>query len=295
MLAQTLDRISGTIAADRVVFALTRAHAAFYTAALHPVPPVRKVVQPSNRGTLPAILWSLLRVSRLDPRAIVALLPSDHYFADPQAFAAALEAAFAFAESGSGSVVLLGAAPAYPETEYGWIESDRDNRNSLGVAAVKRFWEKPAPALAARLFARGCVWNTFVMVGAADAFLAMMRRASPGFCKSMERLLLRPGGAAETEIRSLYSSLPVSDFSRQVLPANTGALFVLDFGDIGWSDLGDPHRFLRALAAAGVQIPSSLKTFCGECAAGRSCRLRQPASESDRFDDASLALAVPCA
>jgi mannose-1-phosphate guanylyltransferase len=44
------------------------------------------VVQPSNRGTLPAILWSLLRVIRLDERASVAFFPSDHYYSQEEKF-----------------------------------------------------------------------------------------------------------------------------------------------------------------------------------------------------------------
>ena len=58
LLAQTQRRISGTIPSDRVLFALTKKHEPFYAKALGKVPAARKIVQPANRGTLPAILWS---------------------------------------------------------------------------------------------------------------------------------------------------------------------------------------------------------------------------------------------
>lgn len=33
------------------------------------------------------------------------------------------------------------------------------------VFAIRRFREKPAALLVEKLLARGCLWNTFVMVG----------------------------------------------------------------------------------------------------------------------------------
>lgn len=37
------------------------------------------VIQPENRGTVPAILYSLLRLTTMVSRGPVAIFPSDHY------------------------------------------------------------------------------------------------------------------------------------------------------------------------------------------------------------------------
>ncbi len=265
LLRQTQNRISGAIAPDRVLFALTRTHEQFFAEALEQVPSVRKVVQSVNRGTLPAILWSLLRVLRLDPLATVAFLPSDHYFGDEPGFGSALDRAFVQAES-TDSIVLLGATPNRPETEYGWIEPVDAAWERAGVSRVKRFWEKPSHEVAERLFAQGCLWNTFVMVGAARVFLAMIRRATPGICEAMDSLMSGVYlGGEEEGMQRLYWQLSPWDFSRDVLSASADLLTIVSSGDIGWSDLGDPRRFIAALIAEGEEIPSRLEGFCSEC------------------------------
>jgi len=44
------------------------------------------VIQPDNRGTGAAILYSLARLSILAPTAYVALFPSDHFVSDERHF-----------------------------------------------------------------------------------------------------------------------------------------------------------------------------------------------------------------
>jgi mannose-1-phosphate guanylyltransferase len=81
--------------------------------------PTDPALQPGNGA---AILYSLMHLRELDPRAVVGFFPTYHHFADDEAFNAHVDSAFAAAESPSGLVVLLGIAPIGPEVEYGWIE-----------------------------------------------------------------------------------------------------------------------------------------------------------------------------
>lgn len=263
LLAWTQSRIAGIIAPEKTVFALTRTHEPYYARTLATVPSGRKIEQPANRGTLPAILWSLLRVVQADQEALIAFLPSDHYIASEREFATALDSAFVFAEAHREKVVLLGAAANRPETEYGWIEPGGAMTNRF--SSVQRFWEKPAPDTAHRLLAQHCLWNTFVMVGSARAFLAMVRRAVPNLVAAFEEILFGPGPLEHPRMQELYQSLAPADFSRDVLSASTEALVVSDCGQIGWNDLGDPGRFVAALREEGMAVPEGLTVFCNEC------------------------------
>ena len=150
LLAQTQLRIAGTVDADRTVFVLNKIHEPFYREELANVPVVQKVVQPSNRGTLPAILWSLLRIVRLDERAVVAFFPSDHYYSQVQKFIVGITSGYELAERDTRNVILLGAVANRPETQYGWIEPDTAVVSGSGSqpTRVRRFWEKPSSAMA---------------------------------------------------------------------------------------------------------------------------------------------------
>jgi hypothetical protein len=54
-------------------------------------------------------------------------------------------------------------------------------------------------------------------------------------------------------IRSLYTWLPETNFSSQVLEKATDQLLVMRVGDVGWSDLGEPQRVIGTLANLGIQ------------------------------------------
>lgn len=268
LLAQTCFRIAGTIDPSRTVFALTRTHERFYAAELDSVPSTRMVVQPSNRGTLPAILASLLRIVQLDRSASVAFFPSDHYYLNEPKFMDGVEAASRCAEANHNSVILLGAAATRPEVEYGWIEPEENGagRFAAGLMGIKRFWEKPSYSIAEDLLCSGCLWNTFVMAGRATAFLGMIKCAAPGIYRTFEALsqLHDPDIQADV-MQAVYNTLPVGDFSRQVLSVSTGQLAVAALGDVGWSDLGDPRRLVTTLFQSGIENPWVASGCCSHC------------------------------
>ena len=179
---------------------------------------------------------------------MVGFFPSDHHISDEEAFAAHINLGFEAAESGSEPVVLLGIKPSNPETEYGWIEPGTQIANNPSVFHVRRFWEKPSPDFAAELMERGGLWNSFVMLGRIESYLNLMHRALPHLVSSFESIQPTFFTGAEREaLLDLYSGIPASDFSQQVLSAHPRALAVLPARHLGWSDLGDAARVLSVL------------------------------------------------
>lgn len=268
LLAQTRQRISALIEPTRVLFVLAKKHEPFYREELGCVAGSQKIVQPQNRGTLPAILWSLLQIARVDEGAQVAFFPSDHFFGNEHAFISAIERAFDVAEKKRDSVILLGANAERPETEYGWIEPEcgAEEGGGFGFSPVRRFWEKPALETAKELERQGCLWNTFVMIGSAGAFLEMIRHAAPVVFETFEAALASDApGYDEHKMTVMYDGIGSSDFSREVLALSTERLLVTSCGEAGWSDLGEPRRFIAALTKSGDENPWAVKGVCDKC------------------------------
>jgi mannose-1-phosphate guanylyltransferase len=215
------------------------------------------VVQPANRGTSAAILYSLLRVTRLDDDPIVAFFPTDHEYADEQALTRSVGTAVGFARQHRDRLVVLGARAERAEMQYGWIEQGpRVESVEFGdepIFHVNRFWEKPSSRVAQDLLRKGCLWNTFVLVGRAWTFLEMLASAAPATYQALEPLSFdplkaSPLGRTEFDLATrVYDGLPNADFSHQVLTTSTERLAVLGLGEVGWSDLGTPER-VRAAA-----------------------------------------------
>jgi len=257
LLAQTLRRAALTIPRSQLLVSVAEHHRKWYLQEAG-LPTDQLIVQPSNRGTAPAIVHSVLSVAQIDENALVAILPSDHHYSNESRFAAALESAFAGAERCSHAVVMLGARADYPETEYGWIELGESLPQQNELFEVRGFREKPSFETAQKLWLnQDSVWNTFVMVGQVKAFLEMFYHALPELTAELALSTLWRG--SETHIEpSLYKEIPSTDLSRQVLSAETKRLLVLRLGDVGWCDLGGPERVLAMFP------PGSAPTWISE-------------------------------
>jgi mannose-1-phosphate guanylyltransferase len=247
-LEQARRRAQRTIRPGQILFSLNREHEQFYLHSLVDCPSQR-IVQPRNCGTAPAILTSLRLIADTNPEASVAVLPSDHYFSDERRFAQALDNAFVLSHRFSDSVVLIGAIPDRPETEYGWIEPGAAVDAKAATFLVRGFDEKPREPAAQMLMERGCLWNTFVMVGHIRAFLELIGLAVPGLLKRFRNWRLRRAPGEEVRIGEwAYDALPNLDFSQQILSAGTERLMVHRLDEVQWNDLGDCARAVAALS-----------------------------------------------
>jgi len=99
LLQQTRRRVSRAVDPGQTLLVMNKVHERFYRDQIADVPLSRLLLQPQNRGTAAAILYSLMRVQELDPKGLVAFFPSDHHFMDDGAFVDQIGLAFMLAES----------------------------------------------------------------------------------------------------------------------------------------------------------------------------------------------------
>lgn len=256
LLDQTRRRVSLAIPPDQTMLCLRETHKDFYEDLVEDVLSENLVVQPTNLGTAPAILYSLLRLSILDPTSAVAFFPSDHYFSDDQSFMTYVDSAFGAVKARPEMMVLLGIEPDRPEVEYGWIEPATSFMEQLPreIRRVRRFWEKPSANTAKTFMAQGFLWNSFVMVGRLEAFLLMIKRAVPKLYMAFEAVRPTLSTRREREaIQNLYAKIGPSNFSHDVLSTSANDLSVMPVKGVGWSDWGNPGRVLSTLARIGLQ------------------------------------------
>jgi mannose-1-phosphate guanylyltransferase len=245
LLETTLDRIRPLFPPNRTLVVVNHDHLAVAGDQLGTLPPDNVLVQPSNRGTGPGLLFALLRLARRHPGAVVAVFPSDHYVRDERAFLSHVERAARIVRQVPEKVVLLGLRPDRPEPGLGYIEpAGPVGLPGTGAAFhVAAFHEKPSAEAAARIVARGGLWNSFVMVFTVERMLALLRETCPDHYAGMER-----GAAA-------YRTLPSWDFSHHFLTRIPRNLIALRVEDVGWSDWGTPEAIERTLTLLDLEPP----------------------------------------
>jgi mannose-1-phosphate guanylyltransferase len=238
MVLWAVNRATRLVPSRRIVAVVAEQHRRWWKKELADLVPKNVVVQPQNKGTAPGLLLPLLAVLDRDPGARILVLPSDHHVADEQRLSSAIARAVQAVDQGEGSLVLLGMVPGETDIEYGWILPAGSGTIVRPVAA---FVEKPDLETARSLLPRGALLNSLIFVAAGRTLLELYGRALPDLLSDFEdwRHHFENGSAA---LKNLYSDLPRSDFSRDVLQRHPDDLSVVSASDCGWTDLGTPHR-----------------------------------------------------
>jgi mannose-1-phosphate guanylyltransferase len=219
---------------------------------------VRVLLQPSNRGTAAGLLWPVYWIHQTDPGALVIAMPSDHFVYEDRRFMDHLLGVSAFAEEHPQWLVVVGARPAEPDSGYGWIEraESLESHGPETVWRVRQFVEKPSAEAARTCFARGHLWNTFVVMGRTDTFINAARLCAPDVHAALSDAARHAGTEGEREaLEAAYRALPVTSFSDAVLAAPFPRLATSCLPPILWSDLGTPERLLRTAIVLTMMNP----------------------------------------
>ena len=225
---------------DRILIGSGRHLAAPTAALLHELPAANLLVEPVPRNTAPCIGWAAARVARLDPDAVVMVLPSDHHIVDVERFRATLR--LAVATAATGVITTIGIRPTHPETGYGYIEVDATAAPPAPDAlAVRRFVEKPDRARAEAFLASGhFLWNAGMFFFRAGDMMAALRTHLPALAEGVEALAAVAGTEGEREaLDRVFPTLPAVSIDVGVME-RLDRLAVIP-GDFGWSDLGSWH------------------------------------------------------
>ena len=243
LLGHTRRRLTPVFGDDRLMFVVTKCHDRFYREELADVDHARVLEQPANRGTGVAIIAALLQLLELEADAVVGIFPSDHYYADDSEFAATVKSAIDISSEYDDSIVLIGAKPEWPEVEFGWIEPGASvtHERRTPLFGVSRFCEKPPLSKARNLMRKGGLWNTFITIGRARAFLKLLNATVlPTMTRIAEAIVC-------DDLGSVYNEIDAIDFSKHVLSVEPRDLLVMPDGASGWADLGNQARVIDTL------------------------------------------------
>jgi mannose-1-phosphate guanylyltransferase len=228
-------------------------HRRWWATELAEFPRENVISQPKNRGTAAGILLPLLWIAERDPDARVVILPSDHDVASEATLHTAIMDTLLGNASSCARLVLLGVRPEGPETGYGWIVPSPGEQGPFH--AVASFKEKPDATTAASLVGLGALLNCFIMIADLRSLLELFQTELPQLWGSLYPVF--HGRAHDPErqrqLAELYASIPIFDFSKDLLERTTADLWVYPVPACGWLDLGTPERLARHLHARGRQ------------------------------------------
>jgi mannose-1-phosphate guanylyltransferase len=235
LFEETLQRIAPVIPKSRVIV-VTQKRYESQVRKLARIPAAHILGEPVGRNTAPCVAVAAALILKEDPKAVIAILPSDHQIGKAKQFQKILNAAYGAALQ-HDMPVTFGLKPDFPHTGYGYLEMDRlfERRGGLPVYRLKRFHEKPDAKKAKAFLKTGkFLWNGGIFVWRADRLLAATEKYLPKVASGVRRMM---AGSFKARFQREYASMPSISIDYGLMEPLKGKILTIP-ADIDWCDLG---------------------------------------------------------
>jgi mannose-1-phosphate guanylyltransferase len=235
LLAETSSRVGPLVPESRQLVVSGKDQVDLVRQSLPTLPPGQILAERFGKNTAPAVALGAAWVLSRDADATLVVIPSDAWVGDVAAYRESLERAVTAALA-SDALVTLGVTPTRPETGYGYLEVGDELPGQAGVFEVRRFVEKPDPALALAYVTGGRhLWNCGIFVMKARVVLDAIRRFLPDVAEPLDRLDFSRA-VAQGEVDAFYDAVPSVSIDYGVMEKADNVLTVRS--TFAWDDLG---------------------------------------------------------
>ena len=223
MIQLTVERISPLVDIKDVYIATNANYRELVKEQLPGIPEENILCEPIGRNTAPCIGLGAVHVASKYDDAVMIVLPSDHLIKHNDIFKDTFVNACEVAESGA-NLVTVGITPNYPETGYGYIKYNKDNKEGVSYS-VEKFVEKPDLETAKSYLEDGSyLWNSGMFVWKVSTILDCFKSFMPSTYDGLMKIKASVGTDKEEEV---LNGIMEKAENIYILP-----------GTFGWDDVG---------------------------------------------------------
>ena len=235
LIQATVDRLSPIIAPENIWILTNDFVREEIVRQLPEVPASQILSEPEQRNTAPAIGLAAKILESIDPDAVMGVFPSDHVISDPAAYVALLKPAFEAASA--GKIAVLGIAPRWAETGYGYIEYPAGTEPG-SVADVRSFREKPDAVTAGEYVASGrFFWNAGMFFWKTSVLLDNLRQHLPKTAALLDTLPSFHDASFHETMKQVFPQCENISIDFAVMEKASGVVGVA-CTPFGWNDVG---------------------------------------------------------
>jgi len=240
MLQQTYERIK-PLTEDGKIIVITNKDLRKEVAKQLPTLPKENIIgEPEGKNTAPCIgLAASLIESRSDKNEIMVVLPADHLVSDLTDFRKTLRVGIDYARK-NDALVTLGILPTFPETGYGYIQTDKKIHSARGkdLYNVRTFAEKPNLETAERFITSGdFLWNSGMFIWSVKTLLKEFEEHLPELFEDLTLVSKHVGRPGFKKILSeVYARTKSISIDYGIM--ETAQNVVVIKSTFGWNDLG---------------------------------------------------------
>ena len=236
MIQLTVERISPLVDIEDVYIATNANYKELVKQQLPGIPEENILCEPIGRNTAPCIGLGAVHVASKYYDAVMIVLPSDHLIKSNDIFKDTFVDACKIAEEGS-NLVTVGITPNYPETGYGYIKYNKDNKEGNNYS-VEKFVEKPDLETAKEYLADGSyLWNSGMFVWKFSTILDCFKQFMTSTYDGLMKIKASVGQADEQKVlEEEFPNLESQSVDYGIME-KASDIYTLA-GNFGWDDVG---------------------------------------------------------
>lgn len=180
LIQMTFDRLNALVPAENIYVVTNANYANLVKAQLPKLSDNQILTEPMRKNTAPCVAYAAAKIKSINPNACMIVSPADHLIMKEGRFQEIINTAIRTSIE-DDSLVTLGIQPTRPDTGYGYIEFNKEEKPEAGgVVAVEQFREKPDLATAKEFVASGnFYWNSGIFVWKVDTVLGALKDFEP--------------------------------------------------------------------------------------------------------------------
>jgi len=230
LLNATVSRMTPSFLPEDIYIVTTEELAAETRRMLPQLPPGNVLVEPEGRNTAPCLALALAIIESRTPDGVMVVLSADSWIGDQDKFLEDIDTAVDHATR-KRDLVVFGIRPTYPETGYGYIETEGKGK-VLGASA---FREKPTYEKAVEYLESGHhFWNAGMFVWTLQDLRAELTRHCPEILAPLDEWMA--AGADAAKLAKAYGRLPKLSIDYALMEKSDRVAVVP--ARFRWSDVG---------------------------------------------------------
>ena len=242
LIQLTVDRFDTVIPIENVWIVTSEKYKNIVREQLPGVPEAQILLEPCMRNTAPCIEYVSRKIYARYPEANLVFSPADHIVIDVNTFREVIKNSLDFTEN-RNAILTLGMMPTRPETGYGYIKSQQDNKTTRqqvlsSIHKVEAFKEKPNLETAKSYLSEGgYFWNAGIFIWNAKMVVNTIANLVPDLASVFDKIEPHFYTEQEQEIVNQYFPTCPNISIDYAVMEKSKEVFVYP-ASFGWSDLG---------------------------------------------------------
>lgn len=179
LIQMTFERLNKIVPSENVYIVTNKMYQKIVLEQLPSLSTNQVLCEPERKNTAPCIAYAAAKIHSSNPNARLIVSPADHLIMQPEKFTETVNLAIEQAEN--SRIVTIGIRPTRPDTGYGYIEFDVDEKRTPNkILEVKQFREKPELGIAKEFVLAGnFYWNAGIFIWKSQTVLDALKQFQP--------------------------------------------------------------------------------------------------------------------